>query len=588
MSFSVDLWNGFEIIKSSFSSDLLKLNQLMDILSSYSSYIKDYYNNLINLCESTNETIGREYSIFNKPINLLVNSFKIESEQYKKHYELITKNINEIKEKIEKIKLDINKYFNKNEENTEKFNNVLKELILRQNNFNNSCKELCLNMAEEEANKIFGEKKLNISKQFKHSLSCNVINNKKENNENFLQKAFEAKNDYIDYILESNRKREKYNEKTEKILFNLQEHYKDLLYYFEYLFKQYITDKIFAHNEILESNRLNSNQTFNKINYKNIFNNFVEKNVTKEFPMNTLEFIPFKLNKNFIENQKTNKFIELLEEDQNKVFNLIRNYLKDSKLNFYENDFSKNIFNKQPYKGKNLLKEKEINLDLEGKEAKNELDDLEFVIIHRQKSLKFNKKNQNFNFIKNFIYTLVIVETESKTNEETDTKKEKKDFKNVNEDDRLKYNTILVRFMDLIDPKNEDKFEYLNFFIKYLTINRAKGLFKLNPFVYQIFTNIFTYILMNYKNSYDYVKNIIILAQTFYKSDDNNSDKDKIYLLNGLKNHAVFNEPETWHRAINYNLSLSIKNNNRYSLNIINKEEYVKNLENTWLCVAIT
>ena len=113
MSFGVDLWNGFEIIKSSFSSNLIKLNQLVDILSSYSSYVKDYYNNLINLYESTNETIGKENSIFNDSLNLLVLSFKKESEQYKNHYDLITKNIKEIKERIEKLKSNINRYYSR-------------------------------------------------------------------------------------------------------------------------------------------------------------------------------------------------------------------------------------------------------------------------------------------------------------------------------------------------------------------------------------------------------------------------------------------------------------------------------------------
>ena len=80
---------------------------------------------------------------------------------------------------------------------------------------------------------------------------------------------------------------------------------------------------------------------------------------------------------------------------------------------------------------------------------------------------------------------------------------------------------------------------------------------------------------MNYKNSYDYIKNVILLSQTFYKIEDNK----KIYLLNGLKCHSVFNEPETWHRAINYSLSISIKNSSSYSLNIGNKDLYLSNLD---------
>ena len=67
-----------------------------------------------------------------------------------------------------------------------------------------------------------------------------------------------------------------------------------------------------------------------------------------------------------------------------------------------------------------------------------------------------------------------------------------------------------------------------------------------------------------------------LFSQTYYKLDNNR--KNKIYILNGLKNHIVFNNEETWHRAINYYLSLFIKNNNNYSLKIVNKEEYLKSL----------
>ena len=196
MSFSVDLWNGFETIQSSFSSNIIKLNQLIDILSLYSSHVKDFYNNLVNLYESTKESILNKESIFNDSLNLLVISFKIESEQYKNHYNLITKNINEIKEKIERLKINIDKYFVKNESNKEKFTIILNDLILEQENFNKSCKEFCIDMAEEEANKILREKNTNNSKKFIHSLTSNILTtkkDKKEKKENALKKVFEAK-----------------------------------------------------------------------------------------------------------------------------------------------------------------------------------------------------------------------------------------------------------------------------------------------------------------------------------------------------------------------------------------------------------
>ena len=50
----------------------------------------------------------------------------------------------------------------------------------------------------------------------------------------------------------------------------------------------------------------------------------------------------------------------------------------------------------------------------------------------------------------------------------------------------------------------------------------------------------------------------------------------------------TFKEPETWHRAINYILSLSIKKINKYSLDIINKDEYFENLNRTAMNVIIS
>lgn len=577
MSFNVDLWNGFEVIKSSFDSNLNKLNQLINILDSYSFFIKEYYTNLFNLYSSTNKIINKDNSTFDNLLYLLLISFKTESEYYENHYNLINKSLQETKERIEKIKLNIQQYFQSYEINKENFNNALNNLISKQENFYESCKELCLNIAQEETNKIFIENQNNINNKKRSSTENLKI--KIEKKETPLDCVFLAKSNYIKFIFESNKLRENYNNNTENILFKLESQYKDILYYFECLMKIYINDKIMIHNKILTLNNNNNEKTFKNINYETIFNDFIENNVTKEFPMIKLEFIPFKLTKNIFENnQKLNNYNELKKEEQNKIFNLIKNYISENNINLYESDFSK-IFLKSKEQ-QNLLKSNEVNLD----ETKTiiEIDEDDFEIIKSKKKKEIEKKKKNFNFIKNFINTLVIEETES-------NKKEEKENENVIDiDESIKYNKILVKFMDLISPKNKEKFEYLNAFIQFLTIVRVKGFFKLNPYVYQIFINIFTYILMNYKNSYDYVRNIILLSQTFYKGDDENPDDVKIYLLNGLKNHSVFKEPQTWHRAINYSLSLSIKNSSLYKLEIQNKEDYYKNLDKIVLNIFIS
>ena len=577
MSFNIDLWNGFEVIKSSFDSNLNKLNQLINILDSYSFFIKEYYTNLFNLYSSTNKIINKDNSTFDNLLYLLLISFKTESEYYENHYNLINKSLQETKERIEKIKLNIQQYFQSYEINKENFNNALNNLISKQENFYESCKELCLNIAQEETNKIFIENQNNINNKKRSSTGNLKI--KIEKKETPLDCVFLAKSNYIKFIFESNKLRENYNNNTENILLKLESQYKDILYYFECLMKIYINDKIMIHNKILTLNNNNNGKTFKNINYETIFNDFIENNVTKEFPMIKLEFIPFKLTKNIFENnQKLNNYNELKKEEQNKIFNLIKNYISENNINLYESDFSK-IFLKSKEQ-QNLLKSNEVNLD----ETKTiiEIDEDDFEIIKSKKKKEIEKKKKNFNFIKNFINTLVIEETES-------NKKEEKEDENVIDiDESIKYNKILVKFMDLISPKNKEKFEYLNAFIQFLTIVRVKGFFKLNPYVYQIFINIFTYILMNYKNSYDYVRNIILLSQTFYKGDDENPDDVKIYLLNGLKNHSVFKEPQTWHRAINYSLSLSIKNSSLYKLEIQNKEDYYKNLDKIVMNIFIS
>ena len=578
MSFNVDLWNGFEVIKSSFDSNLNKLNQLINILDSYSFFIKEYYTNLFNLYSSTNKIINKDNSTFDNLLYLLLISFKTESEYYENHYNLINKSLQETKERIEKIKLNIQQYFQSYEINKENFNNALNNLISKQENFYESCKELCLNIAQEETNKIFIENQNNINNKKRSSTENLKI--KIEKKETPLDCVFLAKSNYIKFIFESNKLRENYNNNTENILFKLENQYKDILYYFECLMKIYINDKIMIHNKILTLNNNNNEKTFKNINYETIFNDFIENNVTKEFPMIKLEFIPFKLTKNIFENnQKLNNYNELKKEEQNKIFNLIKNYISENNINLYESDFSK-IFLKSKEQ-QNLLKSNEVNLD----ETKTmiEIDEDDFEIIKSKKKKEIEKKKKNFNFIKNFINTLVIEETESNKKEE-----EKENENVIDIDESIKYNKILVKFMDLISPKNKEKFEYLNAFIQFLTIVRVKGFFKLNPYVYQIFINIFTYILMNYKNSYDYVRNIILLSQTFYKGDDENPDDVKIYLLNGLKNHSVFKEPQTWHRAINYSLSLSIKNSSLYKLEIQNKEDYYKNLDKIVMNIFIS
>lgn len=590
MSFRVDLWNGFDKIKSSFISNIKKLNLLNEILSQYSSYIKEYSINLIDLYQTTQESLLKEDSILDDSLKLLIASFKLESELYKNHFDLISSNIKDVKKKIEQIKYDISQLLNTNEQARENFNKVLNDLIFLRDKFHKSCKELSLKLIEEEVNKIFEEKSVkNNNNLMRNTLSR--TKNSQEIKEKELKKVFEAKNDYVNFIPESNGEREKFNNITEKILYNLEISYKDLMCCFENLIKTYIKDKIEIHHLITEKNSLNNEKTYKNIVCETIIYNFIEKNATKEFPMIQLDFIPFKLSKNVIENQKHSKYNELKKNEQNNVFNKIKNYITINNINYYENDFSKKFLsiiqqNNELFTEVNLLDENKIlfNKNDNIQSYIDESDDFEIILGKKGKAAQ--EKKINFNFIKEFIFALIIEKAESQ--KFGDIKQENLENKNIIANESCKYNHMLFKFMDLIDPKNKDNFEYLNCFIKYLSFNRSKGIFKLNYNVYQILINIFKFILMNYNNSYDYIKNIILLSQTFFRVEQDDSNYKKVYLLNGLKDLPVFKQTETWHRAINYSLSISIKNSSNYCLNIINKDLYFNNLNKIVFNIVIS
>ena len=164
MSFSVDLWNGFDIIKNEFSINQKRIKQILDILTSYSLVQKEYYKSLDNLYKETKEIkeskdLQNSDSLLDDSIYILICSFKSECDKIKNHYNYMCKLITEIREKAEKIKLQISPYFTENIQNKDTFNKVLNNLILKQESYNKSCKELFYYLAENGAIHIIEEKK---------------------------------------------------------------------------------------------------------------------------------------------------------------------------------------------------------------------------------------------------------------------------------------------------------------------------------------------------------------------------------------------------------------------------------------------
>ena len=534
MSFSVDLWDGFDKIKTAFSLFQRSINYIMDILSSYSLLQKGYHEGLENLFKKTMDIkeISSPNTFLNEIINLLMFSLLEESQKCKDNFNNITHNINEIKKSLEEIKMKITTYFNENIQNKEPFNKILNNLNSKQEIYINSCNELCLFLAENEVQII--EKKINNNKN----------NNKRKE---LIEKALNDKNEYLCFIEEGDKERVKYNKKIEDLLNNLQKQFKNVIFLFETTVHKYVQDKIECYEYLIDIYKENDKSNYSKLNYNKHTQSFIAANATKIFPMNELEFYPYKINKNEIF-QNFSKLNEFSKEDQNKIFNEINNILTNNKININENEFINFISNNTKINNKlSFYKRKESES------------------LKRDNIIKYN-----YIFINDFVYKLC---NSIEVKLENDKNKKENDI-DLPKDDNV-YNNLLLRFLELISKNNKDYIEYLNIFIKVLTYYRSKGYFILNDNSYKVLINIFSYILINYQTLNNIIKNIILFSQTFYKIGNNSNDK--IYLLNGLKNHETFNDIITWHRAINYNLSLSIKKNN-YCLDIVNKEEYLNNL----------
>ena len=286
MSFSVDLWDGFGKIKTSFSFYQRSITYMMNILSSYSLLQKGYYEGLENLFKKTMEVkeISSPNSFLNEMLSLLMFSFLEESNKSKDNYDIITNTITEIKKYLEIIKAKISTYFEENIQNKEQFNKILNNLNLKQEVYNNSCSELCLFLAENEIQII--EKKIN-----------NNNNNKKKE---LIEKVLDNKNEYLCFIEEGDKERVKYNKKTEDHLNYLENKFKDLIFLFENTLHKFVQDKINTYEYLIGIYKENDKSNYSKLNYKSHTQNFIAANATKIFPMNQLEFYPYKINRNQI------------------------------------------------------------------------------------------------------------------------------------------------------------------------------------------------------------------------------------------------------------------------------------------------
>ena len=528
MSFSSDLWNGFEIIKKYFIKAFNKLKNFYEIFFSYASLEKNYAVNLEIIYEQFQNTFNSD-EILLSPSKTFISNIKVECEYHKLYYNNIFDNIlSPLKNIIESKKKSIIKNFCDNIKNSERYEKILHNLISIQENYHNACKELARCVSDIN---IY---KLNLETKKKQGSDIHLTNKRDKS----LEKIYRAQIDYLNILTESNIILKDYNDKTENILNNLEIEFTDIGEFIKNCLINYSKSKSQLFHDILEIMNQSKNNFYEKIDVKNEINNFVMNNATKEFKFHKFEYIPFKINninKNFL-------FSDIKENPKNpinkeKVIELVKKYFIDNKITETDSEYIAKTMNSL----KKYSIEFNINYDLflqeEGKnnENKNLIIDFnpneENQIININNNMKQKETFENINYIQNFMSKILTGE---------------KDLEN----DLIKIKTLL--------QKNE-KIIYLEQIIDSLNNCRKHGNYILNESTYDYFLNLFNFILEIFGNNEKVLKNIITFSQTFYKVKEGKSSQ-KCYILYSICNSAIFNKIETWHKIINYSLSLAIKN----------------------------
>ena len=588
MSFSVDLWNGFDIIKTQIFSVQKKIKVISKVISSYLAIDATYNKSLENLYKEFKEINNSEYMMDKSYIKIL-DIFEYENQNRKIMCRFINTLIMEpLNEYLRQPNILLNKYFSDNMYNEESFKRSLNLLKEKQANYWKDCKELSVLLAQNEMDEI---NNTNTGKISKTRLSR--INEK-------LIKLSASKQEYIDTITESNKEREKYNKKTEEILNNLEQIYTTMLG----KLKDALTNFASQRNEFLQKmyniEKMEYETIHVKVDPKKELFQFVSNNATKEFPMIRFEFCPMKysaLNQNI--KAKCSKFPDTAFP---KIYKAVKNYFEENKIfkeeaifrfNRRNTDF-RSIFSKKPLRAgmelnKNDQKQNKefidkyitglfVNKTQEKKENevnKNKNEKVENTVNNNNpqnnieskknnseqsqkentQSLDKDNKDEN-NLQKN-------LETETKENNETnnntlqkldniikkesgETQRHKVEIKEKEED--LK--NVIQNYFYSEHPNYLTNAETL---IKKLSYLRSKGHFLIGEKAYNEILSLFFIILNQEQKNYYILKNVLILSQTFYKIKDNK----KVYLQQGLRGCKVFMNPETWHRVINYSMNLS-------------------------------
>jgi len=555
MSFCVDLWDGFDIIKEKFSLMHKQIRNFSKLLNNYIAFEKDYCKNMDNLYKefkdlglSTNSDFPLEKSRIS-----IINSIDFESNLKKEYIKAINKDIIEkINKFLSEPKLSLDNIFFENSEKKVLFNKTVAKLAAKQETFHQQCKELSSYLSQIELENNVDEKTAQTKTQ------------------KILNKVIKAKEEYLFSINETNIDRDRYNSRTEGSLNELEKIYKSTIETFKGYLYNFASHKIGLLKSLYEKEKYNYEAFHSNINLDQELSLFIMNYATKQFPMIKIEFCPMKQNTicKFIKSKYHDK---LNEKDAQRATNAVMKYFK--KYNIFpeyliQSGVSKLTLKKSTdfFSTRRYTKTKESELEhklttVEDKiSAKSPLEREKFIM-------------KNVNFIKDFLNEII-------TNNSIDIFGEKKEKENNikldenkgNSTAEKKANANIAEFIPLFYNTYEGFLVYVETLIKTLSYIRSKGKFEINEDTYNLLQVVFIKILeQSPKNDY-ILKNILILSQTFYKMQD----KEKIYLQEGIKGTEVLNFSESWHRCINY--TFNVANTEKDLTNIPRKAEFINKI----------
>ena len=267
MSFSSDLWNGFDILKKNFLQTYNKIKHFYEIIFSFASLEKNHSKNLEILYEQNKDLFNSD-EILLLPSKTFISSLKIESEYHKYYYNNIFDNIlSPLKNIIDNKKYLITKTFCDSMKNTDKFNKIIQNIISKQENYYNSCKELSVCLSEIEIYAINTETKK------KQSVNKTLISKK----DKAMEKLNRMQNEYLNIITESNVILKDYNLKTDILLNDLEKEFKQINTCIKDCLINYSKNKIQLSKDILDMTNHGLNTCYEKIDIDNDIKNFIMK-----------------------------------------------------------------------------------------------------------------------------------------------------------------------------------------------------------------------------------------------------------------------------------------------------------------------